>query len=316
LTEIKIFFASDIHGSEICFRKFLNAGKAYQADAILMGGDITGKMIVPMVETGGGTFAFQWLGTPYAVSREELDGHLQQIRMSGCYPYQTTPDEMALLEEKPELIKDIFRKTLMESVRQWLYLAEERLKGSGIECYITPGNDDDLALDEVFINQNVVCNPEHKLVYIKDDLEMIACGYSNRTPWNSPRELNEEDLWKVIDGMAQGIANTQRAIFNFHCPPFDVGLDLAPRLDKNLKPIAGVGGVDTAPVGSKAVLKTIQAYRPMLGLHGHVHESRGVVKIGRTFCVNPGSEYSEGILRGCLILIDQKGVKDYMLTAG
>lgn len=316
MSTIKIFFATDIHGSETCFRKFLNAGKAYQADALIMGGDLTGKMIVPIVQKGKGIHTFQWLGLNYSVSEEELPSHLQQIRMAGCYPYQTTPEEMELLETNPQFVKDMFRKTIKESVQQWIILAEERLKGTGIECFITPGNDDDLAIDEAFIGQNAICNPEKKLVHIKDELEMISTGYSNCTPWNSPRELNEEDLFKSIEMMAKQLTQPQRAIFNFHCPPYDVGLDLAPRLDKNLKPVAGLGGVDTVPVGSKAVLKAIENYRPMLGLHGHVHESRGMVKIQKTCCVNPGSEYSEGILRGCLILIDQKGVKDYLLTAG
>ncbi len=145
---------------------------------------------------------------------------------------------------------------------------------------------------------------------------MISTGYSNITPWHSPRELEEDALYERIQAMAEQLVNPQRSIFNLHCPPYDYGLDIAAKLDKTLKPIAGIGGVEMGPVGSRAVLKAVQTYQPMLGLHGHVHESRGVVKIGRTLCVNPGSEYTEGILRGCLLLIDRKGVRDYLLTSG
>lgn len=313
---MKIFFATDIHGSEMCFRKFLNAGKAYQVDALIMGGDITGKMIIPIVEKGKNLHSFEWLGESHLVSEDALSEHIHQIRMSGAYTYLTNPDEMALLEENPDLIKQVFRRTLVKSLQEWLELAEQRLTGTGIECYITPGNDDDLALDQAFSGASTICNPEGKKVQIRDEIEMISSGYSNRTPWNSPRELDENELWEKISSMVSSLANPQRAIFNFHCPPYDIGLDVAARLDKTLKPIAGIGGVEMGPVGSHAVLKAIQTYHPMLGLHGHVHESRGAVKIGKTICVNPGSEYTEGILRGCLVLIDKNGVRDYLLTSG
>lgn len=316
LSDLKIFFASDIHGSEVCFRKFLNAARAYQVDSLIMGGDITGKLIVPIVEIGKGRYTFEWLGNPYTVPADALAEHIRQIRMSGAYIYLTNPDEMMQLEENPLLVKDVFRRTMKASMVEWLELAEERLSGSGIECFITPGNDDDLALDDAFTGKNAVCNPEGKIVHIRGEIEMISTGYSNITPWCSPRELEENALYAKIQLMASGLSNPQRSIFNLHCPPYDYGLDIAARLDKSLKPIAGIGGVEMGPVGSHAVLKAIQTYRPMLGLHGHVHESRGAVKVGRTLCVNPGSEYTEGILRGCLVLINRKGVSDYLLTSG
>jgi len=313
---MRIFFATDIHGSETCFRKFLNAAQAYQADVLIMGGDITGKMIVPLVAGAGGTYSFEWLGTPYTTTEEDLPGYEQQMRRAGCYPYRTTPEEAAALRENREELQQLFHHILKTSLQEWLILAEERLKGSGSECYITPGNDDDLAIDEVFDSVAAVCNPENRLVHIKGEIEMISTGYTNPTPWNSPRELSEEALKARIESMAAQLQYPERSVFNFHCPPYNVGLDTAPRLDRTLKPVAGIGGVQMIPVGSTAVLAAIKRYRPMLGLHGHIHESRGVVKIGRTRCVNPGSEYTEGILRGCLILLDKKGVKDYLLTSG
>jgi uncharacterized protein len=317
LSELKIFFATDIHGSDICFRKFINAGKAYQADAIIMGGDITGKLIVPIVETKKGVYSLTWLEAPYTITEVELPAFTDQIRRAGCYAYRTTPDEMAYLEEDAARVKELFVKILKQSVADWLTLAEERLAGTGIECFITPGNDDALAIDAAFDGQQVICNPEGKLLHIKGEWEMISTGYTNPTPWNTARELDEDKLFQRIDQMASQLIQPQYAIFNFHCPPQGVGLDVAPRLDKSLKPVTGIGGVEMGDVGSLAVLKAIQAYHPLLGLHGHVHESRGAVRIGKTLCINPGSEYTEGILRGCLILADKKkGVKDYLLTSG
>jgi Icc-related predicted phosphoesterase len=72
-----------------------------------------------------------------------------------------------------------------------------------------------------------------------------------------------------------------------------------------------------APVGSTAVREAIERQRPLLGLHGHVHESAGVEKIGRTVCINPGSDYGDGILRGAIVELDRdRGVRNWQLTQG
>jgi len=316
LTRLKIFFATDIHGSETCFRKFINAGRAYEVDALIMGGDMTGKMIVPLVEGVRGTYSFQWLGAPYTVTENDLAEYEAQMRMSGCYPYRTTPEEAAHLEQDKEALEELFHNILQDSIHEWLSLAEDRLRGTGIECYMTPGNDDDFAIDPMFEQSDLVCNPENQVVRIKDEIEMISTGYSNPTPWDSPREMSEEALGAYIEGMASCLEEPSKAIFNFHCPPYNLGLDTAPRLDETLKPVAGIGGVQMIPVGSTAVLKAIKRHNPILGLHGHIHESRGSVRVGRTRCINPGSEYTEGILRGCLVLLEDKKVRDYLLTSG
>ena len=313
---MRIFFATDIHGSETCFRKFLNAGQAYGADVLIMGGDITGKMLVPIVHADGGAWEFQWLGAAYSLPGEAIPNYERQMRMSGAYPYRTTPGELAHLEADPAEIKRIFRQVMRSSVEGWLRLAKERLGQNGAECYITPGNDDDLLVDEAFQEELGVKNPEGQVVILKDEIEMVSTGWTNRTPWKSPRELEEEQLFAKIEAMADRLVSPRQAIFNIHCPPYDSGLDAAPRVDQNLKPVTGIGGVEMGPVGSTAVRQAIRCYQPLLGLHGHVHEGRGTTRLGPTLCVNPGSEYSEGILKGCLLLLDKNGVKDYMLTSG
>ena len=311
-----LFFATDIHGSETCFRKFLNAGLAYKAEVIIMGGDMTGKMLVPLVAQAGGKFSFEWLGAAYTLEEADLPNYEKQMRMSGCYPYRTTAEEKAELEINPAKLKRLFANEMRKTVAQWLDLAEERLAKTGTECYITPGNDDVLEIDEAFKSSRYVKNPEGQLMVVKGEYEMIASGYSNRTPWNSPREMDEDVLLAHIQGMSQRLANPHKAIFNFHCPPFDSGLDTAPKIDKTFKPVTGITGVEMTAVGSKSVAQAIKECQPLLGLHGHVHESRAAIKIGKTLCINPGSEYSEGILRGCLIWLDKGKVRDYMLTCG
>ncbi len=311
-----LFFATDIHGSETCFRKFLNAGLAYKADVIIMGGDMTGKMLIPLVAESAGKFRFKWLGAAYSLVESELPEFEKQMRMSGCYPYRTTPEEIAEIEAEPPKLKQLFAKLMCASVVQWLALAEERLKKTGTQCFVTPGNDDVLEIDEAFNSSKFVINPEGQVVVVKDEYEMIASGFSNRTPWNSPREMEEDTLQAHIENMANKLNDAHKAIFNFHVPPFNSGLDTAPKIDKTLKPVTSIAGVEMTSVGSKAVEHAIKEYQPLLGLHGHVHESRAAIKIGKTLCVNPGSEYSEGILRGCLLWLDNGKVRDYMLTSG
>ena len=119
-----------------------------------------------------------------------------------------------------------------------------------------------------------------------------------------------------LDALARQVRDQAKAIYNIHVPPYNTSIDKAPKLDSTLKPIVIPGGVQQAPVGSTAVTNILKRYQPMLALHGHVHESKGNVKIGRTLCINPGSEYGEGVLRGALVQIGKKGVEDFLLTSG
>jgi Icc-related predicted phosphoesterase len=206
---------------------------------------------------------------------------------------------------------------MCDSVSSWIKLAEERLKSSGTKCYISPGNDDTLAIDPIIQSSSYVECPEGKVVMIDDQHEMISCGYSNMTPWNCPRDISEEELGEKIASMASQVHDMERCIFNLHCPPYNTTIDQAPKLDKDLNPsVQPGGGFEMAPVGSTAVRDAIQKHHPLLALHGHIHESKGTFKIGRTLCLNPGSEYAETILRGVLLDIDGNRIKDFLFTSG
>jgi uncharacterized protein len=313
---MRLYFTTDIHGSDICFRKFINSAKFYEAEVLILGGDITGKLIMPIIPAGSDNYTFTWHGEEHRVSGTELSNAMKQLRDAGYYPAILTPEEVKLLQTDQSHVEELFVKLACESINRWMELAEERLHGTGIECYISSGNDDTLAIDAILNRGGLVVNPEERVVTLRGEWEMISMGTTNITPWKSPRELPEDQLESRLDALARQVKNQAKAIYNIHVPPYNTSIDKAPKLDSNLKPYVIPGGVQMAPVGSTSVTNVIKRYQPMLALHGHVHESRGNVKIGRTLCINPGSEYGEGVLRGVLVQIGKKGVEDFLLTSG
>jgi Icc-related predicted phosphoesterase len=317
MANTRLFFTSDVHGSEVCFMKFLNAAKFYKTNVLILAGDLTGKMIVPIVERRDGSAVADFLGTQQRVkSQGERQALEKSIRDSGYYPYPTTPDEVERLRADKRLVDELFSIVMAESVKRWVGIAEERLKGMNVKCYISPGNDDRFDIDPVLRGSSTVICPEGEVVSIDDHHEMITSGWSNTTPWHSSREVPEEELIKKLQPMIDQVQDMENAIFNLHCPPNNTPIDLAPELDETLKPVVKGGGVSMVHVGSTTGRQLIEKYGPLLGLHGHIHESRGFVKIGRTLCINPGSEYGEGILRGVVVNLEQKSLKSYMLTQG
>jgi Icc-related predicted phosphoesterase len=317
LKETKIFFATDIHGSDRCFRKFLNAGKFYGVDAVVLGGDITGKMIVPVVEEADGQYYANLFGRKRVVDADGVPGLNKFIADAGFYPHPMTVEEINVLKQDPAGVSDLFTKLISETMSRWIELAEERLAGTNIACLIAPGNDDPLFIDGVLGSSPHVINPDSRLVELPGGFPMISVGYSNRTPWDSPRELDEEDLAALIDAEAAKLGDPGKAIFNLHVPPKDTPIDQAVALDKEFRPVMRGGSPYITGVGSSAVRDAIAKFQPMLSLHGHIHESRGEARIGRTLALNPGSEYSEGVLRGVIVtLSEKKGVRGYQLVSG
>jgi Icc-related predicted phosphoesterase len=313
---VKIFFATDIHGSEKCYRKFLNAGKFYGVEVLILGGDVTGKALVPITKLRDGTYKATVNGRDEVVHQDGLPDVVSSIRNAGLYPYIGTAEEIEELANDKERLRRVFENTVRASLSDWMQLAEDRAKPYGIEVYIQPGNDDEPSVLES-MSSDFVVNPEGKLVFIRDSVPMISYGYSNRTPWNSPRELDEDQLTVEIEKMAVRLSSFDLAVFNFHVPPKDATIDRAPVLGSDLKPVVRAGEIQMAGAGSIAVRNAIQKYQPLLSLHGHIHESGGMAKIGRTIAINPGSEYSDGILRGALLTIDtRKMLVHYQLTTG
>jgi len=316
---MRIYFTSDLHGSRKCWLKFLATPKYYEADVIIMGGDITGKFIVPVIWQPNGRAEATFMGRKRRLKKEEdVENLKQQIANTGQYAVDMTPEEYEQYNEDPARLDELFKKLLLERVERWLELADERLRGHNVRCLVAAGNDDLFEVDEVLAKSEVIENHDGQVIDLGDGFEMFGLGYSNMTPWNCPRDISEEELAVKIDGLAGRIRRMDRAIFDIHVPPYDTGIDEAPELTEDMRMVMSPAGEpNMIPVGSTAVRDAILKYQPMLGLHGHIHESSGVRKLGSTTLVNPGSEYAEGILRGALIDLDaQEGLVNVNLVTG
>jgi uncharacterized protein len=315
--QVKLFYATDIHGSERCFRKFINAGRFYGADVLIMGGDVTGKMIVPIVEEAPGRFVAEIFGQTRRFDEDELPKVQKLVGDAGYYSARMTPDELEELHADPTKVDAAFRRLMAETLTRWLDFAEERLAGTSIVCLVSPGNDDQPFIDELLSSSDRVINPEGRVVELPGDFELVSLGYSNRTPWDSPRELDEPELLARIDAIAAQVSHPDRAIFNLHVPPRDSTLDEAIMLNPDLSPVIRNGSPVIGGVGSSAVRTAIDRHQPLVGLHGHIHESRGSAKLGRTTVFNPGSEYSDGVLRGIVLTVEAgKGIRGHQFVAG
>lgn len=313
---MRLFYATDVHGSERCFRKFLNAAEFYGADAVLLGGDITGKAIVPLVASNG-RYEGQFLGDQVSVAEgEELEELEKRIANTGYYAWRCTREEHDAVEQDPSAQHDLFIGLIVDRVRAWTELAAERLGPKGIPCFINAGNDDPREIDNALDEAKWVKFLEGRVVELPDGTQVASCGYANMTPWACPRDISEEELGARLEAAISHLDDPASAIFNFHCPPYDTGIDAGPKLREDFSVTAGAGGIEMHPVGSTACRAAIMRYQPPLGLHGHLHESRGATKLGRTICINPGSEYTEGILRGALIELHQGKVKSHQFTTG
>jgi hypothetical protein len=311
----RVFFATDIHGSDKCWIKFLNAGDYYEADVIILGGDMTGKGIVPIVEQSDGTYKATFLDHKEILnSVPEVEQLEKKIRATGLYPYRTSKKEMEEFEANPAKVDELFNTLMFQSVEKWMKIADERLNGKKIKCFVCPGNDDRPEIDRIIQGSQTVALSAEKIVTVDDHHEMISLGWSNPTPWHTFRECSEEEIGKKIVDLASQVRDMENSIFNLHVPPFKSKLDEAPELDETLKP--KYAGQSTVPVGSVAVRESIERNQPLLGLHGHIHEGNGDCKIGRTLCLNPGSSYGQGVLMGYIINLDEKRVKSFFSTSG
>ncbi|MFW9855323.1 MAG: metallophosphoesterase [Candidatus Thorarchaeota archaeon] len=328
---VRFFYCTDIHGSEAVWRKFLNSAKYLKVDTLIMGGDITGKRIVPIIEQSDGT----WKGSIYGVAEQEVIMRTEKdikdfefrARMAGCYTYRLTPEEDRQLSsldsvtEEGKMIKGgaldkLFDKVEASSLQLWIDMIDDTMKDgskrvpNGTQIIICPGNDDKFAIDEILNKDPRVIFGEGAKVDLDDHHEMISYGWTNPTPWHTYRETNDDEIEAKIEELVPLIRNLENAVFCFHAPPFESKIDEAPLLNPDLT-YAGYSGGEPVrgPVGSKAVRKAIEKYQPLLGLHGHIHESPGSVKIGRTYCLNPGSEYTEAILKGFLVELEKGELK-------
>jgi Icc-related predicted phosphoesterase len=316
--DLRLLFVTDVHGSDVCFRKFINGAKAYDAQVLILGGDVAGKRLSPLMRNGNGHYEGT-LGhdTIQLETEREVAEFEAAAADSGLYTYKASREEMQEISSDPEALERIMERLAGERLTQWLELAEQRLGGTGVRLFINCGNDDPFSLDRVIEDSPAATFLEGRVVPIDDSRFVASLGFANQTPWDCPRDVPESDLARRMDAtLADWSDERGMLIFNCHCPPYDSGLDTAQQLNPDLSIVTEGGQPVAGPVGSTAVRAAIERYHPALSLHGHIHESKAATRIGATLAINPGSEYPEGLLRGAVVDLDRRGVNSYVLTAG
>ena len=314
---VKIFFVTDLHGSEICWKKFLNAGPFYGADVVILGGDVTGKAMVPIVQRANGTWEASLQDHRDTLESEDAIVEFEKRVMNrGYYPIRVSDQEYVAMQEDEDLVDKRFKEVMLEGTERWIAMAEDKLAGSGIRVIACPANDDMFEIDDLLTGARVVETGDEEHPIQLGDFTMVSMGWTNPTPWHTFREAEEPDLAVRIERALTAATDPQTTIFNFHAPPYGSKLDNAPALNADLTYVSG--GQAIRPVGSTSVYESIKRYQPKLSLHGHIHESKGAARIGKTLALNPGSSYEEGILQAAVVSIDEKKrkVKNYQLVNG
>jgi len=314
---MRIFAVTDIHGSDVCFRKLCNSLDFYKVDELILGGDVTGKMVVPIVTRQDGKWESTFTGKQVLLEgEEERKRFIKLVKDMGFYPKVMSQDEFTTIAASPEEQTKVFRQLISERLYEWADYASNKLKDRGVKIYCAPGNDDETFIDEILEQSGAFEMAEGKRLVLADGREMITCAWSNPTPWQTPRECSEEELESRLTSIVAQVQDFSTAIFNLHAPPYNSKLDECPALDKDLKVISQAGQPVFAPVGSTSVRRLIENYQPLLGLHGHIHEGKGTYTLGRTLCVNPGSCYTEGVLQGCILTLEGTKVTNVQFTSG
>lgn len=312
---MKLYFATDVHGSEICWKKFINAAKFYEVDVLILGGDMTGKAIVPIIAQGGDKYKVTLLEQESILEGQDaVDKMVATIQNRGYYPYVTTPDEVNDISSNRGKADALFMDIVLATVNRWMEYADEKLAGTGIRCYVCPGNDDVFEVDAAIAASKSVRGVEGQVIELDEHHEMVSSGWTNPTPWDTHREEPDEMLLERIEAVIAKAKDPSKAVFNLHAPPYGSGLDEAPELTKDLRP--AYAGRSLVSVGSKSVLAVIDKYQPLLGLHGHIHEGKGTRKYKKTLCINPGSMYEQGVLHGAVVELKPNKVGNYVLTTG
>ncbi len=312
-----LFFATDLHGSNVCWRKFVNSAAFYGADVLILGGDTTGKMVVPVLARPGGTWTASFQGSTLEFrSEEERQRFHKRVSDMGFYPHLMRSDEYAEFAASEERRDLLFLDLIRERWQEWIAFAEDKLAGTGVRVFAAPGNDDFLEVDQIIASSSLITLLEGRVLCLADRHEILTTGWTNPTPWNTERECPEAGLAERLEQMGRQLRDPERAIFNIHVPPYNSRIDSCAKLDPELRVVYDMGNPVQAPAGSTAVRAFIERYQPMLGLHGHIHEGRGETYIGRSLCLNPGSVYTEGILNGVLLTLSEGRIKRYQFTQG
>jgi len=313
---LKLFFVTDLHGSTVCFRKFINAVLwSKPPDFLILGGDISGKSVIPLIRQEDGQFTIPLNGELQSLSADEVVHFKTQAEDRGAYIYECSTEDWKHFTYSAVEQQRVAQALQERRLTEWLVYARERLSKTKTRLIVNCGNDDDFFLDEIIESFPPIIFPEGKAIALDADLTLLSVGYSNTTPWHCKRELTEPELRERIDLIVRRAPKSENCIFNFHCPPINTALDLAPKLDGKLRPSLGIDGVVMHHYGSVAVREAILKFNPLLSLHGHIHEQHVIEKLGVTVCVNPGTAYWTGSLQGVVATFDAGRLVGVHLTS-
>ena len=283
---------------------------------LIVGGDITGKQVIPIIEDEAGRLTFSLNGKTLALPSNQLGALKRELGDVGYYPFECNLTDYNRFSTDREFQRSTINNLVADRIREWVRLADERLP-SRDECqvFINPGNDDPYLIDSILDSSHKLVRPEGQIYDLPAGIKLLSCGYSNWTPWDCPRQCavrgDESELSDRIAAMTSQIPAQEynKVIFNFHCPPFDTPLDLANKIDPITKQkIVGIGGAAKEHVGSTAVRQSIEFWKPLAGLHGHIHEVvTRRAQLGSTVCFNPGTVYYTGHLQGVFLQINKRG---------
>ncbi|MFZ0829707.1 MAG: metallophosphoesterase [Thermoplasmata archaeon] len=316
-----IFYVADLHGSEPVLNKVINSAKFYNVDTIIIGGDITGKLLIPIVDIGGGRYSLELFGVPKTIEAKDLEETQKKIRGTGSYWTLVSRAEYDAMAANPAEVKRHFLEKMIEHLEAVYKKAEDRLRANGVKMYVIPGNDDYVEVADFLKarSSDVVINFEEQIVEL-GDFQLVGYGKSNPTPWHTPRETSDAIVGQELRQLTAK-ADPARTLLVAHAPPVNTTIDKAPKLTADMKPVTGGGHVEMVSVGSAEVRKVIEEFEPVAAFHGHIHESPGVDTVigqhGKKIPVmNPGSQYSSGVLQGIIVQLANGKVKGYNFTTG
>lgn len=291
MAAVGLLFASDFHGDEGSWRAFLRTGARLGAGVLVYGGDYTPYSVAIGPFAGGAAEVSPLRRRCHA--QMTPPALVERYRASGVAAALVDADTLVELEgsvagDRRAWHAFVARRTEAQ-LRRWCALAAAVLPPAALLA-VVPGNHDPLQLDDLLRRQSGLCFLDGDVCPLPGGFSLLGVGWTNRTPLRSPRECDEDELRARIAAAAAAVPDPDAAVFCLHCPP------AATRLDR-----ARPRGREAGHVGSTAVRQAIEAYQPLLSLHGHIHESAGQDHLGRTVCLNPGSQAPRGADQGYLV---------------
>ncbi len=313
---MRLLFATDLHGSTMCFKKFVAASRMYDAELLVLGGDLSAKALVP-IRVRDSSAEFEIYGRSMSETGKGcVDRAVERVEQVGLYPLVLEPGTEVRTEAESMSLPSTFHDAIKSRLRDWATHAAHKL-GSRGRIYTIPGNDDHPCIDTVLDESNVFVSVDRRVVEVGEGLVICGLGASNATPWNTFREMSEEAIADQLALLMAGVPTGAKCIWNVHVPPAGIGLDIcdAPDVEGKKSWFANMSPRQVS-AGSSSVAAAVRRYQPLLGLFGHVHEGRGAVKVGGTLCVNPGSEYFNSVLHAALIDIEDSSITAAQLISG